>query len=68
MDSLILFQILFLDIKEPQPSNTVMPKLVYVYEDVYFDGSKHELLRYSHFGGKYQKTYHACLRHKSIGT
>ena len=40
------------DIKKPR-INTVMPKLVYVYEDVNFDGSKHELVRCSYFGGEY---------------
>ena len=36
------------DIKKPRV-NTVMPKLIYVYEDVNFDGSKHE--PYRHYGG-----------------
>jgi hypothetical protein len=40
------------DIKKPRV-NTVMPKLVYVYEDVDFDGSKHELKECRFFGGDY---------------
>ena len=40
------------DIKKPR-MNTVMPKLVYVYEDVDFDGSKHELKECRFFGGDY---------------
>ena len=43
------------DIKKPR-TNTVMPKLIYVYEDVNFDGSKHELIRCSYFGGDYAGT------------
>lgn len=40
------------DIKKPR-INTVMPKLIYVYEDVDFDGSKHELKECHFFGGDY---------------
>lgn len=40
------------DIKKPR-INTVMPKLIYVYEDVDFDGSKHELKGCYFFGGDY---------------
>lgn len=40
------------DIKKPR-SNTVMPKLVYVYEDVEFDGSRHRLAECRYFGGDY---------------
>ena len=40
------------DIKKPR-INTVMPKLVYVYEDVDFDGSKHKLVNCRFFGGDY---------------
>ncbi len=40
------------DIKKPR-MNTVMPKLIYVYEDVDFDGSKHELVQCGYFGGDY---------------
>jgi hypothetical protein len=43
------------DIKKPHV-NTVMPKLVYVYEDVNFDGSKHELKECHFFGGDYAGT------------
>ena len=43
------------DIKKPR-TNTVMPKLIYVYEDVNFDGSKHELVQCSYFGGDYAGT------------
>jgi hypothetical protein len=43
------------DIKKPRV-NTVMPKLVYVYEDVDFDGSKHELKKCHFFGGDYAGT------------
>lgn len=43
------------DIKKPR-TNTVMPKLIYVYEDVNFDGSKHELVGSSYFGGDYAGT------------
>lgn len=40
------------DIKPPR-INTVMPKLIYVYEDVDFDGSKHKLKGCHFFGGDY---------------
>lgn len=43
------------DIKKPR-INTVMPKLIYVYEDVNFDGSKHELIQCNYFGGDYAGT------------
>lgn len=43
------------DIKKPR-TNTAMPKLIYVYEDVNFDGSKHELVGSSYFGGDYAGT------------
>ena len=43
------------DIKKPRV-NTVMPKLIYVYEDVNFDGSKHELVNCHYFGGDYAGT------------
>jgi hypothetical protein len=43
------------DIKKPR-INTVMPKLVYVYEDVDFDGNKHELKECHFFGGDYAGT------------
>jgi hypothetical protein len=43
------------DIKKPRV-NTVMPKLVYVYEDVNFDGSRHELKECHFFGGDYAGT------------
>ena len=43
------------DIKKPRV-NTVMPKLVYVYEDVDFDGSKHKLKECHFFGGDYAGT------------
>lgn len=43
------------DIKKPR-INTVMPKLIYVYEDVNFDGSKHELINCHYFGGDYAGT------------
>ena len=43
------------DIKKPRV-NTVMPKLIYVYEDVSFDGSKHELVNCHYFGGDYAGT------------
>ena len=42
------------DIKKPRV-NTVMAKLIYVYEDV-FDGSKHELVNCHYFGGDYAGT------------
>lgn len=43
------------DIKKTR-TNTVMPKLIYVYEDVNFDGSKHELVNCHYFGGDYAGT------------
>lgn len=43
------------DIKKPRV-NTVMPKLIYVYEDVNFDGSRHELKGCHFFGGDYAGT------------
>ena len=36
--------------------NTVMPKIIYIYEDVNFDGSKHELVNCHYFGGDYAGT------------
>lgn len=43
------------DIKKPR-MNTVMPKLVYVYEDVDSDGNRHELKECHFFGGDYAGT------------
>jgi hypothetical protein len=43
------------DIKKPR-INTAMPKLIYVYEDVDFDGSRHELKGCHFFGGDYAGT------------
>lgn len=43
------------DIKKPR-INTVMPKLIYVYEDVNFDASRHELKECHFFGGDYAGT------------
>lgn len=43
------------DIKKPR-INTVMPKLIYVYEDINFDGSRHELKESHFFGGDYAGT------------
>ena len=43
------------DIRKPR-TNTMMPKLIYVYEDVDYDGSKHELVHCSFFGGDYAGT------------
>ncbi len=43
------------DIRKPR-TNTVMPKLIYVYEDVDYDGSRHELVHCSFFGGDYAGT------------
>lgn len=43
------------DIKKPRV-NTVIPKLIYVYENVNFDGSKHELVNCHYFGGDYAGT------------
>lgn len=43
------------DIRKPR-INTVMPRLIYVYEDVDFDGRKHELKECSFFGGDYAGT------------
>lgn len=43
------------DIKKPRV-NTVMPKLIYVYEDIDFDGNKHELKECRFFGGDYAGT------------
>lgn len=40
------------DIRKPR-TNTVMPKLIYVYEGVDYDGSRHELVHCSFFGGDY---------------
>lgn len=40
------------DIRKPR-INTVMPKLIYVYEDVDFDGNRHELKGCHFFGGDY---------------
>lgn len=43
------------DIKKPR-TNTVMPKFIYVYPDVSFDGSKHELVNCHYSGGDYAGT------------
>lgn len=43
------------DIRKPR-TNTVMPKLIYVYEGVDYDGSRHELVHCSFFGGDYAGT------------
>lgn len=43
------------DIRKPR-TNTVMPKLIYVYEDVDYDESKHKLVHCSFFGGDYAGT------------
>lgn len=43
------------DIRKPR-MNTVMPKLIYVYENVDFDGSRHELKECHFFGGDYAGT------------
>lgn len=43
------------DIKKPR-INTVMPKLIYVYEDVDFTGKKHVLKECHFFGGDYAGT------------
>lgn len=43
------------DIKKPR-SNTFMPKLVYVYEGVNAENSRHELINFKCFGGGYQGT------------
>lgn len=40
------------DIKDSR-SNTYMPKLVYVYEDVNADNDRHELVNVKYFGGGY---------------
>jgi hypothetical protein len=41
------------DIKDPR-SNTYMPKLVYVYEEVNADNDRHELVNVKYFGGGYE--------------
>ena len=41
------------DIKAPR-SNTYMPKLVYVYEEVNADNDRHELVNVKYFGGGYE--------------
>lgn len=43
------------DIKDSK-SNTYMPKLVYVYEEVKADSDRHELVNVKHFGGGYDGT------------
>lgn len=43
------------DIKDSK-SNTYMPKLVYVYEDVNAEYDRHELVRAKYFGGGYEGT------------
>lgn len=43
------------DIRKPR-MNTVMPKLIYVYEDVDSEGSRHELKESHFFGGDYAGT------------
>ena len=41
------------DIKKPR-NNTVMPKIVYVYEGVENDGTRNKLVNKKHFGGVYE--------------
>ena len=41
------------DIKKPR-NNTIMPKIVYVYEGVENDGTRNKLLNKKHFGGVYE--------------
>ena len=43
------------DIKYPK-SNTYMPKLVYVYEEVKAENDRHELVNVRYFGGGYEGT------------
>ena len=43
------------DIKDSR-SNTYMPKLVYVYEEVNADNDRHELVNVKYFGGGYEGT------------
>ena len=43
------------DIRAPR-SNTYMPKLVYVYEEVNADNDRHELVNVKYFGGGYEGT------------
>lgn len=41
------------DIKKPR-NNTIMPKIVYVYEGVEHDGTRNKLINKKHFGGVYE--------------
>lgn len=41
------------DIKKPR-TNTIMPKLVYVYEGISSESGRHELIHKKHFGGVYE--------------
>lgn len=43
------------DIRKPR-TNTVLPRLIYVYEDVDISGGRHELVHCSYFGGDYAGT------------
>lgn len=43
------------DIKKPR-TNTIMPRLVYIYEGVNMENKRHELLTLKHFGGVYEGT------------
>lgn len=43
------------DIKKPR-SNTIMPKVVYVYEGIHHEGGRNELVNKKHFGGVYEGT------------
>ncbi len=43
------------DIRKPR-TNTVMPRLIYVYEDVDISGGRHGLVHCSYFGGDYAGT------------
>lgn len=41
------------DIKKPR-TNTIMPKLIYVYEGIRREGGRNELISKKHFGGVYE--------------
>ena len=41
------------DIKKPR-TNTIMPKIIYIYEGINTENKRHELINKKHFGGVYE--------------
>lgn len=54
------------DIKKPR-TNTIMPRLVYIYEGVDRENKRHELLTLKHFGGVYEDAKGVEILWKEVG-